>query len=97
MGGFVFREEGCEIIIPDSYHELETPARGYLEDIEVQFKDGRCYKLTFLDHYNDDHYRFYFEGQRVVVIDAVTIENIRCAVRRLNSDGYFAASAKDRA
>ncbi|APR85076.1 Hypothetical protein A7982_10425 [Minicystis rosea] len=76
-----------DIHLPDAYHELNTPARGYLEGIEVRFDDGSKCVLTFLDDYNREHYGYYFEGQNVVIVEDVTQENIESAIARMAASG----------
>lgn len=73
--------------LPDAYHALNTPARGYLEDVEISWEDGRFCKITFLDSYNKERYPFYFEGQHVVIVPEVSAENIKEAVRKMSEDG----------
>ncbi len=75
------------IKLPDSYHELNTPARGYLEDVEISWEDGPSCKITFLDPHNKEHYPFYFEGQHVVILPEVSAQNIEDAVRKMSEDG----------
>jgi hypothetical protein len=75
------------IKLPDAYHELNTPARGYLEDVEISWEDGRSCKLTFLDPHNKEHYSFYFEGQHVIILPEVSAQNIEDAVRKMSEDG----------
>lgn len=82
---------GYTIKLPDAYHELNTPARGYLEDVEVSWEDGRSCKITFLDPYNKEHYPFYFEGQDVVILPEVSAQNIEDAVRKMSEDGSLDA------
>ncbi|WP_437590627.1 hypothetical protein [Sorangium sp. So ce1000] len=78
-----------EITLPDSYHEQDTPARGYLEDVQVRLRDGPSYKLTFLDSYNNENYRYYFEGQNIVLVEEVTSDNMHSAIRQLFERGAF--------
>ena len=83
----MFGAMAYRIHLPEAYHELDTPARGYLEHVEVRFDDGGSCELTFLDCYNQSLYPFYFEGQNVVVLEEVTREHIEAAVARMADDG----------
>jgi hypothetical protein len=85
-----------KILLPGSYHELNTPARGYLEGVIVSFEDGREYELTFLDEYNRKHYGFYFEGQTVLIIEDVTAENIQQEVAILAAQDAFVSMPSGR-
>ena len=78
---------GFTIKLPEAYHELNTPARGYLEDVEVTLGDGRACMLTFVDPHNEEHYLFYFEGQTVIVVPEVSEQGIEEAVSRMLADG----------
>jgi hypothetical protein len=78
-----------EVILPPSWHEVNTPARGYLEEVVVRMEDGRIFKLTFIDHHNNQRYRYYFDGQRVIVVDDVNEEIILAAIRGLAESGQL--------
>src|SRR5262245_23448670 len=88
------------VLFPDWYdsrREAETPARGYLGDVEVQMEDGSRYKLYFIDPIRlrqtleDDQAsgRPYFTEPGLVVLPEVSTEAIHQAVPGLVRDGYF--------
>ncbi|WP_437297526.1 hypothetical protein [Sorangium sp. So ce426] len=83
-----------KITLPDSYHEQDTPARGYLEDVQVRFRNGHIYNLTFLDPHNNENYRYYFEGQNIVLVNEVTSDNIHSAIQQLFERGAFSEMRK---
>jgi hypothetical protein len=88
------------IIFPQWYDarcEFETPAKGYLSDVEVQLEDGSRYKLYFSDPVRlqqtleDDaaRGRHYYTEPGLVVLPEVTTEAIQQAIPELVRDGYF--------
>ncbi len=83
-----------EILLPEAYHELNTPARGYLEGVEVRFDDGSTCVLTYLDPHNQEYYAFYFEGQNVIIVESVSAESIRDTVEKLAREGALEAFKK---
>jgi hypothetical protein len=88
------------IIFPEWYDarcEYETPAKGYLPDVEVRLEDGSRYKLYFTDPVRlqqtleDDAAlgKPYYTEPGLVVLPEVTMEAIQRAVPELVRDGYF--------
>src|SRR5437867_94809 len=92
--------EPFTIAFPESYDaqaECETPHRGYLSDVVVQFEDGASYRLYFSDSMRlqqtleDDMAsgRPYYAEPGLVVLPEVTSEAIRRAVAGLWREGFF--------
>ena len=88
------------VVFPEWYDagcEHETPAKGYLPDVEVRLADGSRYKLYFTDPVRlqqtleDDSAsgRPYYTEPGLVVLPEVTTEAIQQAVSALVRDGYF--------
>ena len=88
------------IVFPDEYHErreLETPAKGWLSDVEVHLEDGRHYALTFFDPVrlaqelaaDVQAGRPYFAEAGLVVLPEVSTAAIQAAVPELVQDGFF--------
>lgn len=88
------------IIFPEWYDarcEDETPAKGYLSDVEVLLEDGSRYKLYFTDPIRlqqtleDDASvgKPYYTEPGLVVLPEVTTQTIQQAVPGLLRDGYF--------
>ena len=81
----------------DPQSEFETPSRGYLGDVTVQFSEGTCYRLYFIDaarlqqNLNDEVAlgRPYFAEPNMVVLPEVTTQAVRDAVRKLWIGGFF--------
>jgi hypothetical protein len=81
----------------DDRAEAETPAKGYLGDVEVRFASGECHRLYFIDPVRlqqtleDDARdgRPYFSEPGLVILPEVTTSAIQEAVRGLARDGYF--------
>jgi hypothetical protein len=89
------------IVFPQEYHErreLETPAKGWLSDVEVHLEDGRHYALTFFDPIrlaqelaaDAQAGRPYFAEPGLVVLPEVSTASIEAAVPGLLRDGFFA-------
>jgi hypothetical protein len=88
------------IVFPDWYDarcEYETPAKGFLSDVEVHLADGSRYQLYFTDLVRlqqtlEDDVAFgrpYFAEPGLVVLPEVTTEAIQRAVPGLLRDGFF--------
>lgn len=88
------------IVFPEWYDdrcEYETPAKGYLPDVEVRLEDGSRYKLYFTDPVRlqqtlaDDTAsgRPYYTEPGLVVLPEVTTQAIREAISGLVRAGYF--------
>jgi hypothetical protein len=88
------------IVFPEWYDarcEYETPAKGYLPDVEVHLEDGSRYKLYFTDPVRlqqtleDDTAsgRPYFMEPGLVVLPEVTTQAIQQAVGGLVREGYL--------
>jgi hypothetical protein len=81
----------------DEQAELEMPARGYLQDVDVRFDEGANYRLYFTDpvRVRQDAERTFETGGIVlaepglVVIPEVTRGNILAAVEQLFADKFF--------
>ena len=88
------------IHFPHGYHErreLETPAKGWLGDVVVEFEDGPRYRLFFYDPVRlQQDLEAEAEGGRpllaepgLIVLPEVNTEAIRAAVERLAGEGFF--------
>jgi hypothetical protein len=81
----------------DEQAELEMPARGYLQDVDVRFDDGATYRLYFMDpvRLQQDAAGEFETGRTVfaepglVVVPEVTRGNILAAVEQLFADNFF--------
>src|SRR5579864_2035474 len=92
-------EKPLTVVFPadyDAQSEFETPMRGYLSDVEVEW-DGSRYRLFFIDPIrleqelkaSVDSGRSYFAEPHLIVLPEVTTEAIKKAVEGLARDGYF--------
>jgi hypothetical protein len=88
------------VVLPSWYDEraeAETPAKGYLPDVEVQLAGGGSYRLYFIDPVrlkqtlDDDAQegRPYFSEPGLVVVPEVTTPGIHKAIAGLFREGYF--------
>ena len=91
---------GFEVHFPADYDrqsEYETPMRGYLSGIVVEFANGRRYQLFFYDpvrlrqdlEVEAANGRAYVAEPGMIVLPEVTTEAIRQAVQGLVRDGFF--------
>jgi hypothetical protein len=92
--------EPFTIFFPEWYDEraaFETPAKGYLRDVEVRLQDGSRHRLFFIDpvrlqqdlEADVEGGRPYYAEPGMVVLPEVTTESVRRAVAGLWHDGYF--------
>jgi hypothetical protein len=88
------------VVFPEWYDErceLEVPAKGWLQGVEVRLEDGSRYKLFFIDPVRlgqdlEEEVRLqrpYFAEPGLVVLPEVTTEAVRQAVAGLWRDGFF--------
>ena len=89
-----------EIIFPEGYYErreLETPMKGWLDDVIVQLEDGSRYKLFFYDPVRlqqdlEEDAREgtpYLAEPNLIVLPEVTTASIKDVVCQLARKGYF--------
>jgi len=92
--------EPFTILFPDWYDdraEYETPLKGLLGGVHVQWENGTAYERFFIDPIRlqqtleDDIKagRAYYTEPGLVVLPEVTTETIRQAVAGLWQDGFF--------
>ncbi|RKZ44162.1 MAG: hypothetical protein DRR16_04820 [Candidatus Parabeggiatoa sp. nov. 3] len=88
------------IQFPDYYddlYKLEVSAKGYLNEVMVQFLNGTTYPMYFIDitrlqqdFQSEIEYGNNFLAEpNMVVLSKVTPENITIAVDKLVSQGFF--------
>jgi hypothetical protein len=81
----------------DAQSEFETPHRGYLSGVRVEFDDGRSYRVFFYDpvRLKQDLEAEASIGRPclaeagMIILPEVTTEAIRAAVSRLVREGFF--------
>jgi hypothetical protein len=81
----------------DEQRELETPAKGYLPDVDVLFDSGARYRLFFIDpvRLGQDAETTFETGWKcftepgLVVVPEVTRANVLAAVGELVADKFF--------
>jgi len=88
------------ISFPEGYDdraEFETPSKGYLRGVVVNFEDGSNYKLFFIDpiRLQQDleadvaNGREYYAEPGMIILPEVTAQTIRKAVSGLWREGFF--------
>lgn len=81
----------------DARSEFETPRRGYLSDVAVEFADGHRYQVFFYDpirlsqelEIESANGRAYLAEPGMIVLPEVMTDAIRQAVQGLVRDGFF--------
>ena len=91
-----------DVLFPAFYDDLaafEIESKGYLDNVRVEFSDGRCYSLSFRDAWNvqlnNDATGLTSGGVRylaipnLVILDVVSRINVLDAIRVLVGSPYF--------
>ena len=83
----------------DEREQYEAEARGYLSHAKVVLANGRVHPVVFYDHvrlgqdleHEVGEGRVYVADPGMIVLEAVTMENMHAAVRELAGTGFFDA------